>query len=279
MQISRILEVSKPTGLYEKGNSSIWEDDYISRQLLEVHLNQETDSASRKKPVIRKTVHWIESHLKGKPKEILDLGCGPGLYCELLAEHGHHVTGVDFSRHSITYAQQEAKVKNLKICYLHKNYLDITFEDRFDLIIMIFCDFDVLIPEERIRLLQKVYRALRPGGLFIFDTLNPKAPEKISIPGRTWEAEDGGFWMNEPYLVLSESILYEEEGVILQQHIVCSKSDIPMVYRFWTHYYKMKDLSDILKEQGFFRVESHENLLPDDGTGMNPIVPEYITSC
>ena len=58
MQISRILEVSKPTGLYEKGNSSIWEDDYISRQLLEVHLkpgdrfSKQKETSNPKKPSI-----------------------------------------------------------------------------------------------------------------------------------------------------------------------------------------------------------------------------------
>jgi len=86
MQISKTLEISGPVGLYEKGTASMWEDEYISSQLLQIHLSQETDSASRKLSTIKYTVEWILGHLKGPEKSILDLGCGPGLYCELLAE-------------------------------------------------------------------------------------------------------------------------------------------------------------------------------------------------
>ena len=162
------------------------------------------------------------------------------------------------------------------IDYIHQNYLDLSFENRFDLVMMIFCDFDVLIPEERTRLLQNIYRALKPGGIFIFDTLNPLAPEKMNIPGKTWDAAVTGFWKDEPYLVLSESFHYKEEYVILQQHIVFSQSEKPAVYRFWTHYYHQDILTSILQKQELSHIESYENILPDDGTGMNEMVTFYI---
>jgi hypothetical protein len=67
---------------------------------------------------------------------------------------------------------------------------------------MIYCDFDVLIPAEREKLLKNVYRALKPGGLFIFDTLNTKSPDKMNVPGKSWEVAEKGFWKDEPYLAL-----------------------------------------------------------------------------
>lgn len=276
MQISKTLEISGPVGLYEKGTASMWEDEYISSQLLQILLSQETDSASRKLSTIKYTVEWILGHLKGPEKSILDLGCGPGLYCELLAEQGHHVTGVDFSRRSIEYAKNEAVAKCLDIEYLYQNYLDLTFENRFDLVMMIYFDFDVLNPAEREMLLKNVFQALKPGGIFIFDTLNTKAPERMSIPGKPWELADTGFWKDEPYLALSETIHYEEDQVLLQQHIICLESDDPVVYRFWTHYYEPEGLSSILGDNGFFPVQSFENLLPDDGSGMHEMVTFFV---
>lgn len=114
--------------------------------------------------------------------------------------------------------------------------------------------------------------------MFIFDTLNPKAPEKMNIPGKSWVTAESGFWMNEPYLALSETFHYKEEHVILQQHIVCSESENPAVYRFWTHYYHQENLSRILHEHGLSKVESFEKLLQDDGIGMHEMVTFYLAS-
>lgn len=276
MQISKIHDISGPVALYEKGTACMWEDEYISSQLLQIHLSQETDSASRKRSTIRRTVDWILGNINGSENSILDLGCGPGLYCELLAERGHHVTGVDFSRRSIEYAKKEAAAKCLDIEYICQNYLDLTFDYRFDLVMMIYCDFDVLIPAEREKLLKNVYRALKPGGFFIFDTLNTKSPDKMNVPGKSWEVAEKGFWKDEPYLALSETFHYEEKQIILQQHIICPDSDEPVIYRFWTHYYESEGLSSILSDYGFHSVQSFENLLPDDGSGMHEMVTFYV---
>ncbi len=277
MNISRILETTKKPVLFEKGNAGMWEDDHISRHLLELHLDPDCDAASRKRDTIEKTVQWIETHLDNNRRSILDLGCGPGLYCELLAGHGHRVTGVDFSERSIGYARQHATKKDLTIDYLQKNYLDLSFENQFDLVIMIFCDFDVLVPVDRTRLLKNIYRALKPGGLFIFDTLNVKAPAAMKIPGKSWEVADGGFWKNGPYLALSETFHYEEANVILQQHSVFSEPDQHSVYRFWTHYYPCEILGSILNEEGFTIESTREDLLPDDGSGAQDMVTFYVT--
>ncbi len=44
-----------------------------------------------------------------KTKKLLDLGCGAGIYSELLYDKGFSVTGIDFSKRSIEYAQNHAK--------------------------------------------------------------------------------------------------------------------------------------------------------------------------
>ncbi|MDD1686292.1 class I SAM-dependent methyltransferase [Methanoregula sp.] len=167
--------------------------------------------------------------------------------------------------------------KDLTIDYLQKNYLDLSFENQFDLAIMIFCDFDVLVPVDRTRLLKNIYRALKPGGLFIFDTLNVKAPAAMKIPGKSWEVADGGFWKDGPYLALSETFHYPEAHVILQQHSVCSEPDQHSVYRFWTHYYPREILDSLLNEEGFTVASTCEDLLPDDGSGTHDMVTFYVT--
>jgi len=153
------IAIQKPK-LYEKADSVMWTDKYISKQLLKAHLDPEIDAASRIKQSIDNTVNFISKHCNKSYLNILDLGCGPGIYTEKFAELGHQVTGVDFSENSIAYAKKQAKEKKLNIKYICKNYLELDYENRFDLILIIYTDFGVLIPKERDRLLLNIFKAL-----------------------------------------------------------------------------------------------------------------------
>lgn len=80
-------------------------DKYISERLLEIHLNPDIELASRKVTTIDFTFDWILGILPGKKLDLLDLGCGPGLYAERFTKKGHQVSGIDFSDNSIQYAR------------------------------------------------------------------------------------------------------------------------------------------------------------------------------
>ena len=261
----KILDIHNNTTkpkLYEKGNAVMWTDKHISQQLLHVHLNSEVDLGSRKPETIDKTLDWILANSENKQLNILDLGCGPGLYSEKLAEKGHNVTGVDFSANSIEYAKKTAKNKKLKINYLQENYLNLDLEENsFDLVILIFTDFGPLLPDEREQLLLNIKRVLKPNGVFIFDVLNDKNIENKISP-KNWETASEGFWKNEPYLALSESFVYKENKVVLYQHIVVDTQENLSVYRFWTHFFSHSDLSEILQEHSFINLSFYEDVLP-----------------
>ncbi|MFC2134567.1 class I SAM-dependent methyltransferase [Bacteroidota bacterium] len=256
-----IKETTKPE-IYTKGSAVMWTDEHISKQLLDVHLNPDVDLASRKQTTIEKTVNWILEKAPGEKMNILDLGCGPGLYAELLNRRGHNITGIDFSRLSIEYAQQQSEKKNLGITYLHQNYLDLNEDSKYDLVILIYTDLGVLFPEDRKILLNKIYKALKPGGLFVFDLLNDKEIEKKVHP-KNWELVHKGFWKDEPYLALSDSFLYPEKKVILYQHVIIDENDNQDVYRFWTHYFANDDVTNMLNENGFSNISCYEDVLPE----------------
>lgn len=257
-----IKNTPKPT-IYEKGTAVMWTDEHILKQLLQVHLNTEVDLASRKQVTIEQTCKWILDKAQKKKLKVLDLGCGPGLYTELLAQLGHEVTGVDFSVNSIEYARHSAKQKNLAINYINANYLELDLDENcFDLIIMIFTDMGVLLPKDREQMIRFAKKLIKPGGTFIFDVLNDKNVEQKLAP-KNWEVAEEGFWKTEPYMALSESFLYEKEKVILYQHILSDEKENTDVYRFWTHFFSESDLENLLKKNGFENFTFHENVLPE----------------
>jgi 2-polyprenyl-3-methyl-5-hydroxy-6-metoxy-1,4-benzoquinol methylase len=260
--MKHLLNYTKRPALYEKGTAVMWTDPYISKQLLQIHLHPDMDLASRKQSTIQSTAKWVLAKAAKEGMNILDLGCGPGLYSEIYAKKGHHVTGVDFSENSIAYAKQEAKDKGLNITYLYQNYLELDVpENQFDLATLIYTDLGPLLPSERDQLLANINKALKPGGILIFDVLNDKNLESKVSP-KNWEAADKGFWREGPYLALSESFLYKEQKVILSQHVVVEESNTD-VYRFWTHFFSQADLLEILSPYDFTDLGFHEDVLPE----------------
>ncbi len=186
----------------------MWTDPYISERLLEMHINNAHDIASRKSKIIELTVKWLVQSLKPGAK-VLDLGCGPGLYSQRLARAGFHVVGIDFSASSIQYAKEQAKKKKLDIRYIHGDYLKVDIGGDYDAVLLIYCDFGVLAPSQREQMLRRIHAALRPAGRFVFDALNKKALNAMCF-GQAWSLSDGGFWRSAPYLCLSEKMHFPE---------------------------------------------------------------------
>lgn len=264
MKILDIISKSDKPTIYEKGSSFMWSDEYISKQLLDVHLNPEVDLASRKISTIQSTASWILDSQNGKDKlNILDLGCGPGLYSEIFAEKGHSVTGVDISRNSIDYAQKSAKEKGLSIKYINASYLDLEMKNNeFDLVLLVYTDLGVLPPKDRDILLRMVYNSLKQGGVFIFDVLKDKSIEQKLTP-KNWEVAESGFWSDCPYVALSESFLYDDQKVILYQHLIIDSEDNIETYRFWTHFFNEEELKLMLEKHGFAKIKHRDDILAE----------------
>ncbi len=110
-------------------------------------------------------------------RSVLDIGCGGGLLAEELARLGCRVTGVDPSEASLAVAREHAAREGLEISYLSGSGEALPVSDAsFD----IACCCDVL---EHVRDLERVLsetsRVLRPGGLYIYDTINRTIPSRL----------------------------------------------------------------------------------------------------
>lgn len=263
MTIKDIYKMINEVKPYDKGTHMMWTDPYIAGHLLKAHLNPDEEAASRRPESIEATLAWIETQIPEGAKSILDLGCGPGLYTTELANRGFCVTGYDFSENSIDYAKKEALAAELPISYKCMNYLDMTDENEFDVIIMIYCDFGVLSVSEQQQLANNIHRALKPGGVFVFDAMNEIAASRL-VPFKSWELSGGGFWQVEPYSCLSERSHFSEIKAVLDQHIVIGDSGECRLYRFWNHFYELEDVKCIFSTSGFNNIEAYHNILPDD---------------
>lgn len=185
MDIAKTTKIVDNPTPCDKGVDMMWTDKHISKFLLDAHINPEIGVASRTSTDIDKPVDMIDKMVR-PGSEILDLGCGPGLYAERLSKKGHKVTEVDFSKNSIDYAIKQRGKYQSTIEYINDNYLNLDFEGQFDFIIMIYCDFGVLVSEERISLMKMIRKALKPGGIFLFDAIDEETIERLNF-NSSWE--------------------------------------------------------------------------------------------
>jgi len=242
---------SRPSPFQFYTADELWTNEHTSKQMLEYHLNESIDASSRNKSFIERSEEWIGSHFGVDNKtEIADFGCGPGLYTTRLAERGATVTGIDFSENSLKYANQVAAKKDLKINYVLTNYLDFETTNSFDLITMIMCDFCVLSPEQRKKMLSKFNSLLKPDGSVLLDvySLNSFNQKEESA---TYELNQlNGFWSPDDYYCFVNTFKYEKEKVILDKYTIIEESRKRVVYN-WLQCYSKDSLRNEFEENGF----------------------------
>jgi len=252
--ISQLIELQHKPEPFTPGEALFWNDQHISAQMLQAHLDPNSNAASRIPKTIDRSVQWVIEALALRPGDrVLDLGCGPGLYTSRFARAGLHVTGVDYSQRSIAYASKYAQENNLDITYRYQNYLEMNDENEYDAAMLIYGDFCPLNPEQRSKLLDNVYRALKPNGKFVLDVTTRECRRKFGNRNG-WRALESGFWKPGPHLVLEEGFDYPELSLWLDQYTVIETDGKISVYRNWFQDYTPESITAELV-QGDFCVE------------------------
>lgn len=241
----KLSSLLKKPALWQRSTEPFWDDEHISKGMLEAHLNPEWDAASRKHSTIDRSVKWLSDIIPMQGK-ILDLGCGPGLYTKRLSDMGYNVTGMDFSKRSIEYAKNH----DTKTEYIYKNYLELDYTDTFCAVLLIYGDYAALTKDERRRLIPKVYQALKPGGVLVLDVFTEKKFAKKAAKNSWTLFNRGGFWSADPHICLDSTYFYENNTVAVDQHIVITNDGINE-YLIWDTAYTVQKVTDEVSPFGF----------------------------
>ncbi len=77
--LKKVTEKPQPFCRYTA--ETLWNDEYISRQMLRFHLDENIGAASRRRDFIENSAVWIAERFKlTKNSKVIDFGCGPGWY-------------------------------------------------------------------------------------------------------------------------------------------------------------------------------------------------------
>lgn len=248
--------------------AELWADEHTSEQMLAYHLNTEIDVSSRRWEFIDRSVEWIAARFDvNQDARIADFGCGPGLYTTRLAQRGARVTGIDFSGRSIQHARGVAKQCGLVVEYVTQNYLDFETRDRFDLILMIMCDYCALSPSQRMQMLAKFEQLLLPGGSVLLDAYSLHAFRQREERSSYGVNLLDGFWSGKKYYGFLNTFRYEDAKVVLDKYTIVETDRTRTVYN-WLQYFSPESLRTEFEEAGFSKPELYGDVagMPFDET-------------
>lgn len=197
---------------------------------------------------IARQCDFIESRLGLAPgATVLDVGCGLGLHAVELTRRGLLVVGLDLSLPMLSRAAEEAQDQGLKVNFLHADMREMNFENAFDAVLFWGTSFGYFDDETNRQVLERAYRALKPGGLLLLDVVNRDFVIR-GQPNLVWFQGDGCVVMEETSFNFIASRLVVKRKVMLDDG---RQRETTYSIRL----YSLHELGQILHQRGFRVIE------------------------
>lgn len=152
-----------------------WDDSAFSRRVLATHLDPATPAATRAPEDVSAQLEWLGPQLNAG--SVLDLCCGPGLYCHQLARAGRRAVGVDLAPAAVEWAAATAAAQGLDAHFLQADLARLAPTDLdtisghgpFAAVTCWFGDLHNFPRAAAARILATAADLLAPGGLLVLE--------------------------------------------------------------------------------------------------------------
>ena len=184
------------------------------------------------------------------PRTAVDLACGTGSVALLLARQGLTVTAVDMSEEMLTAAAQKAVGEPNPPVFVHQKLQELKLPKGVDLAVCALDSLDYITdPVDCEEAIRRIYKALNPGGIFIFDV---NTPEKLrAMDGQVFLDED-----DDVYCVWRGE--FDEETNICAYGMDLFQREGDAWYRSFEEHreyaYSQEQLTAFLRQSGFTNI-------------------------
>lgn len=164
---------------------------------------------------IGREVDFIEGSLGvAQGGTVLDLACGAGRHAVELASRGYEMVGFDLSLYQLALAKELAQARGQKLEFVQGDMREMDFDEVFDGAFCWNTSFGYFEEEKNLAVLERVFRALKPGGMFLIDVINRDFAVSQS-PCQNWYEGDSCVCMDDMSLDFITSRLRVKRSVIL----------------------------------------------------------------
>ena len=258
----RIYRRADPPQPWMNDGNLPWNEPAFSQRMLQEHLDQSHGAASRADPERKQIVNWLWEKLAlEKGHHILDVTCGPGLYAVEFARRGCIVKGIDFSPASIEYARNLAAQNDVgsQCQFLEQDVRTAEFEvNGFEAALFIYGQLAVFPRDQAQALLNKITRALKPGGMLCVELLDQEKVDKNK--SSWWFTDDQGLWGDRPFLHLGERHWLPAQKISVEQFFIIDlQSGTTTEVNLSDQTYAASEMEQMLLEAGFGSVDIFKN--------------------
>ncbi|EAL0407476.1 class I SAM-dependent methyltransferase [Campylobacter jejuni] len=195
------------------GDVKVMNNEYDNEKFFEEYAKM-----SRSKEGLKAAGEWHQlkplfPSLEGK--SVLDLGCGYGWHCKFAEEQGAtKILGIDLSKKMIEEAQKRNSGNQIEYRISGLEEYDYP-ENEWDCVIS---NLALHYIEDIVEIFQKVYRTLKPGGIFLFNIEHPVFTAGV---GQDWIYTDDGkpqYWAIDNYFITGERNTHFLGCDVVKQH-------------------------------------------------------------
>jgi hypothetical protein len=115
---------------------------------------------------------------------------------------------------------------------VNENYLDFDTNSRFELIVMIMCDFSARSRAQRRTMLEQFSNLLEAGGSVLLDVYSSAAFAKREESATCQANLMDGFWSGNEYFGFLNVFKYPDEKVVLDKYTIVEKDQTRTVYNW-----------------------------------------------
>ena len=192
-----------------------------------------------------------------RPRTAVDLACGTGSVAAILASRGLRVTAVDLSEDMLTAAMDKCAEMENPPLFICQPLQQLRLPRGIDLAVCALDSLDYITePADCAQAIRRIYRALNPGGIFIFDV---NTPEKLrAMDGQIFLDEDDDVYcvwrgeFDEQTNICSYGMdLFQRQGEIWRRSFEEHRE----------YAYSQEELTDFLKAAGFTDIKVYADRL------------------
>ena len=267
MNLGDVVERKVPPEPWAEGEKIPWQHPEFSSRMLQEHLSQDHDAASRRYEIIDQHIDWIHTVILNKEStRILDLCCGPGLYTSRFAKLGHSCVGIDYAPASIAYAREQMEERSDDCRYIEADVRDVEFGSGYGLVMMIHGELNVFRPEEISRILEKGSNSLADGGCLVIEAHTLEAVQAIGEQGPKWYTTNIGLFSEKPHLLLKEA--FWDAGLKVAQeryYVVDAQSGEVTQHAASIQGFDSDEYVSLVHSCGYGEIQKHESLGGKEG--------------